>query len=75
MLEDKKVKPTYISAVIMAEKPKLVNFIPKIIENLSSIIGISVSQIGISATTLEGIGIVGREEGIACQSYVLCTKI
>ena len=74
MLEDKKVKPTYISAVIMAEKPKLVNFIPKIIENLSSVIGIPVSQIGISATTLEGIGIVGREEGIACQSYVLCTK-
>lgn len=75
MLEEKKVKPTYISAVIMAEKPKLLNFIPKIIENLASVIDIPTSQIGITATTLEGIGIVGREEGIACQSYVLCSKI
>ncbi len=75
MLDDKKVKPAYISAVIMAEKPKLLHYIPKIIENLACITGLSTSQIGITATTLEGIGIVGREEGIACQSYVLCTDI
>ena len=74
MLDEKGVKPNYISAVIMAEKPKLINFIPKIIENLASVIGIPTTQIGITATTLEGIGIVGREEGIACQAYVLCSN-
>lgn len=75
MLEEKNIRPISISAVIMAEKPKLLKHIPKITKNLASIINIEESKLGITATTLEGIGIVGREEGIACQAYSLCEEI
>ena len=72
MLNAKGVKPLYVSAVIMAEKPKLMSYIPIITENLAKALNLPKEKVGITATTLEGIGIVGREEGIASQAYVLC---
>ena len=58
----------------MAEKPKLLNYIPKITESLANALNLPIEKVGITATTLEGIGIVGREEGIASQAYVLCGR-
>jgi 2-C-methyl-D-erythritol 2,4-cyclodiphosphate synthase/2-C-methyl-D-erythritol 4-phosphate cytidylyltransferase len=57
-----------ISASIMAEKPKLLKLIPSITENLALAIGIPSDRIGITATTLEGLGFVGREEGICVHA-------
>ncbi|MBO5926406.1 MAG: 2-C-methyl-D-erythritol 2,4-cyclodiphosphate synthase [Clostridia bacterium] len=71
MLKEKGVKPLFVSAVIMAEKPKLMHYIPKITESLAKALNLPTEKVGISATTLEGIGIVGREEGIASTAYVL----
>ena len=74
MLNAKGVKPLYVSAVIMAEKPKLIGYIPLITESLAKALNLPKEKVGITATTLEGIGIVGREEGIASQAYVLCGR-
>lgn len=63
-----------ISAVIMAEKPKLLKHIPTIKENLADVLGISVGKIGVSATTLEGLGFVGREEGICVHANAVLEK-
>lgn len=68
MIDAKNLKVKNISATIMAEKPKLLNHIPNIIKNLSITVGISPDNIGILATTLEGLGFVGREEGICAQA-------
>ncbi len=59
-----------VSATIMAEKPKLLNFIPLIKSKLASVLGIEESFVGITATTLEGLGFVGREEGICVNAVV-----
>ena len=75
MLKDKNYTLTNISAVIMAEKPKLSPYIDQITENLAKRTGLSKENIGITCTTMEGIGIVGREEGIACQSYCQVKRI
>ncbi len=69
MITDKGYKVNNISAVIMAQKPKLSPYVEKITLNLAKALNIESSQIGITCTTLEGIGIVGREEGIAVQCY------
>ena len=58
-----------LSAVLMAEKPKLKNFLPAIAENLAAAVGIP--YVGLSVTTLEGLGFVGREEGIRARASVL----
>ena len=57
-----------ICASIMAEKPKLLKIIPTITQNLSTVIGVPADKIGITATTLEGLGFVGREEGICVHA-------
>ena len=59
----------------MAEQPKLSPYREAITEKLASVMGLDVQAVGITFTTLEGIGIVGREEGIASQAYVLTKEI
>ena len=74
MLREMRLSVKNVSAVIMAEKPKLNKYVPAISANLAALTGISESEVGISCKTMEGIGIVGREEGIACQVNVLLNK-
>lgn len=75
MLSDKGIKPTFVSAVVMAEKPKLSPYREKIVASLATALNLPVDKVGVTFTTLEGIGTVGREEGIASQAYVLCKEI
>lgn len=64
-----------ISACIMAEKPKLMKYVPEIAKNLSQVIGVSEKDVGITCTTMEKIGTVGREEGIAVSCFCQVRKI
>lgn len=74
MVSEKGYVPESFSAVIMAEKPKLKKFIPDMADNLCRVLGIPVDNAGISATTLEGLGFVGREEGICVNCSVVLKK-
>jgi 2-C-methyl-D-erythritol 2,4-cyclodiphosphate synthase len=60
-----------IDVVIMAERPKLAEFIPKMKGRMADILGIEDAQIGIKATTCEKLGFIGREEGIAASAVCL----
>jgi 2-C-methyl-D-erythritol 2,4-cyclodiphosphate synthase len=53
---------------IIAEKPKLASFMPAMSEALSAVVGCVVS---VKATTAEGLGALGRAEGIAAMSVAL----
>mgnify|MGYP004485951129 FL=1 len=75
MLEENGYKIVNVSAVIMAQKPKLSPFVKAMTENLASLCGVTPDRVGITCTTLEGIGTVGREEGIAVSAYCLTEKI
>lgn len=56
---------------LIMEKPKVFPYTDEMKANIERVLKIPPSRINIKATTMEGIGIVGREEGIACQSSVL----
>jgi 2-C-methyl-D-erythritol 2,4-cyclodiphosphate synthase len=60
-----------IDAVIMAEKPRLAAYIPRMRENMAGVLEISMEQVSVKATTTEGLGFCGRGEGIAAQAVVL----
>ena len=60
-----------IDCVIVCEEPKLNPFIPSMKEKLAAAMQVSSQFIGIKATTNEGMGFVGRGEGIAAQAVVL----
>ena len=63
-----------IDSVIVAERPKLKPYLPKMQAKLAQVLAINPEQIGIKATTNEKLGPVGREEGIAVQAVVLLVK-
>lgn len=63
-----------LDSVIAIQKPKLADFIPQIEKKISSILKVDVDQISVKATTTEGLGFTGREEGIAAYATVLIIK-
>lgn len=74
LLHSRGYKLINVSAVIQAQKPKLAPTVDKIRTNLAKKLGLDESAVGITCTTMEGIGIVGREEGIAVTAYCLTKK-
>ena len=68
LVESKGFKVSSVSATIMAERPKLKPYINQITTSLASALSLSSNCVGIGATTLEGLGFVGREEGICVHA-------
>mgnify|MGYP001324019554 CR=1 FL=1 len=64
-----------IDITIVLEKPKLALLIARIKESISKHLKINIEYINVKATTSEGMGFVGKENGIACYSVVLIEKI
>ncbi len=60
-----------LDCMVSLEKPKLRPYIKDMKDNIARILNCSANQISIKATTFEGLGFVGREEGILCEAYVL----
>ena len=75
LLKKSGYKPVNVTAVIMAEKPKLAKYVLRIRENLAAALALPLGDVGLTCTTLEGIGTVGREEGIAVQAHCLTEKL
>ena len=63
-----------IDALIMIEKPKMAPHIEKMRENVATCLHCAVSMINIKATRGEGLGFVGRQEGVLAQAVVLIKK-
>lgn len=60
-----------IDVVVVLEKPKLADYRKEMKKRLSRALRIGPDQISIKATTSEGLGFVGRGEGIAAQAVAL----
>jgi 2-C-methyl-D-erythritol 2,4-cyclodiphosphate synthase len=60
-----------IDAVIAAQEPKMAPYIDDMRENISRTLGIYLEQVMVKATTTDGLGFIGREEGIA--AYAVAT--
>ena len=63
-----------IDATIIAEKPKLSPYVTEMCGNIAADLDLSPSQVNIKATTTEGLGFVGREEGIAALAVAMLTS-
>ncbi len=60
-----------IDATILAQKPKLRPYIAQMTENIARVCNIDISQVNIKATTEEGLGFTGAQEGIASHAVAL----
>ena len=59
-----------LDATIVAQRPKLAPYVADMEKKLSSVLGVKIQAINIKATTTEGLGFCGKEEGIAAYSVV-----
>tara|TARA_S200000501_G_C20859054_1_gene758927 strand:- start:548 stop:1036 length:489 start_codon:yes stop_codon:yes gene_type:complete len=74
LLKEKNYIINNIDVTILLERPKLRNHINKMIEILSEIMNINKNKLSIKATTTEGLGFIGREEGVAAHCITLLKK-
>lgn len=63
-----------VDALIMIERPKMAPYIAQMKNNLAQALDCDPQQINVKATRGEGLGFVGREEGVLAQAVVLLEK-
>ena len=59
-----------VDATIVAEAPKVMPHAPAMRTRIANCLGLDVSAVSVKATTNEGMGFIGREEGIAAMAIV-----
>ena len=64
-----------IDVTMIAQRPKLKDYIPQMRENIASALGTEGSRINVKATTEEHLGFTGDGSGMACHAVCLLTEI
>jgi 2-C-methyl-D-erythritol 2,4-cyclodiphosphate synthase len=75
LLEEKGYVIDNIDATVIAQKPKLRPYIDEMEQNIAKTLGISVEQVNVKATTEEGLGFTGTEQGISAQAICLLSGL
>ncbi|MBR4864886.1 MAG: 2-C-methyl-D-erythritol 2,4-cyclodiphosphate synthase [Oscillospiraceae bacterium] len=73
-IADKGYKIANIDVTMIAQRPKLRPYIPKMEENISRALNIASDQINIKATTEEHLGFTGDGSGMSCHAVCLLEK-
>jgi 2-C-methyl-D-erythritol 2,4-cyclodiphosphate synthase len=60
-----------VDVTMIAQKPKLKDYIPKMMENIAQDLNVEVSRINVKATTEEKLGFTGSGLGMACHAVCL----
>ena len=63
-----------IDATIVAQRPKLLPFVPQMRENIARVLHISVDQVSLKGKTEEGLGFTGTGEGMAVHAVCLIER-
>jgi 2-C-methyl-D-erythritol 2,4-cyclodiphosphate synthase len=71
LLEEKGYVIDNIDATVIAQKPKLRPYIEEMEQNIAKVLEISKDQVNVKATTEEGLGFTGTEEGISAQAICM----
>lgn len=74
MVEERGYQLGNVDATIIAQKPKMLPYIPAMIEVIANVLRAEPSQVNVKATTTEQLGFTGRGEGIASQAVVCLVK-
>jgi len=68
MLETKGARINNVDATLIAEAPKIAPHIPAMREKIAAALNLETSQISLKATTNEGLGAIGRNEGMSAMA-------
>jgi len=68
LLREKGYEVGNVDATIVAQKPKMKDFIPQMNENIARVLGVTLDQVNVKATTEEKLGFTGTEQGISAYA-------
>ena len=68
IVSEKQAEIINLDATLIAEAPKILPHVQEMKANIASALGVRADQVGIKATTNEGMGFVGRDEGMAAMA-------
>ena len=71
LLDEKGYRISNVDVTLLAQKPKLKPYIPQMMENIAADLEIDLSRVNVKATTEEGLGFTGNQEGMACHAVCL----
>lgn len=74
ILHYEKLKVNNLDATLVAQKPKLTTYLNDMEDRLSDILEVDPRVVNIKASTTEGLGFCGREEGLAAYAVVTLTR-
>ena len=74
MLREKGWTVGNVDCTLVLERPKIKSHIPAMRAVIADLLGVVVDAVSIKATTNEGMGYVGREEGVSAQAVVLLQR-
>ncbi len=60
-----------VDTTVVAERPRLAEFIPRMIKEIADVLETQPERVNVKATTTEGLGFTGRGEGISAYAVVL----
>ena len=70
-VKEKRFHLVNIDATIVAQRPKLSEFIPRMVKQIADVLEIEPGRVNVKATTTEGLGFAGRGEGIGAYAMAL----
>ena len=74
-LREKGFRPANVDLTIVAQRPKLSPFIPRMVDNLAQALALPRDRVNVKATTTEHLGFEGRGEGISAQAVALIQSL
>ena len=75
LLAAESYEPGNIDAVIVAQQPRLSPYFVEMRQRIGEALGIGVDRVSVKATTSEGLGFVGRGEGMVAQAVATIVKV
>ena len=75
MMEERGYRIVNVDSLILIEKPKMAPHIQAMRENFAKALHTDIANISVKATRGEGMGFVGRGEGVLAQAVVLLEEI
>jgi 2-C-methyl-D-erythritol 2,4-cyclodiphosphate synthase len=70
-LEERGWRVGNIDATVVAEKPRLLEYIDDMRKNLSRALGVNISKVSVKASSNNGLGFIGEGEGIAAYAVAM----
>jgi 2-C-methyl-D-erythritol 2,4-cyclodiphosphate synthase len=71
IIKDRGFSIVNIDSIIIAQKPKLKDYLPEMVKNICGVLELNTEQVSVKATTEEYLGFTGNLEGIKSQVVVL----